>query len=136
MSFGKARLVREGTDVTIVAWSRMAVEAEAAAAALEEEGIRAEVIDPRTLAPLDIGALADSARKTGRVLIVEEAPGTGGVSAEIGMQLVERVYDYLDAPIRRLAASDVPVPASPVLEKALLPDRQRIFEEAVALVRQ
>lgn len=132
--FGRARCVREGEDLTIVAWSWMSVEAGLAAQELEREGISAEVIDLRTLVPMDMETVVESARKTGRVLIVEEAPGTGGVGAEIGFRIFEQAYDYLDAPIRRLAAADTPIPASPVLEQALLPNRVRIAEAAFELV--
>ena len=133
--FGKARVAREGTDITIVAWSWMAAEAEAAATDLAAQGVSAEVIDLRTLAPLDIDSLIESVRKTSRVLIVEEASRTGGVAAALAAQLAEYVYEYLDAPIRRLAAPDVPIPASPPLEKAMLPSRQTIAQAAREMVQ-
>jgi len=133
--FGRARVARPGTDITIVAWSWMAVEAEAAAVELAGQGIEAEVIDLRTLAPLDIGTLVESARRTARVLIVEEVNRTGGVAAEVSAQLVEQVYEYLEAPVRRLAAPDVPIPASPPLEKAMLPNRHTIARAALEMVQ-
>jgi len=134
--FGQARTVRPGQDLTLIAWSWMAEQAEAAADELAECGVEAEVIDPRTLAPLDIAAIAESAKRTGRVLIVEEACRTGGAGAEIAAQLFERVHDYLDAPIRRLAAPDIPIPASHVLERAALPDRDKIVDAALELVEE
>jgi len=123
---GKAQVMRQGTDVTVVAYSRMALYARDAAGRLAEEGIEAEVIDLRTLLPLDIATVAESVKKTGRVVIVEEDTKTGGTGAEIGMQIVEHAFDYLDAPILRIAGADVPMPKSPTLEKLAIPDVERI----------
>jgi pyruvate/2-oxoglutarate/acetoin dehydrogenase E1 component len=131
---GAARVSRTGSDITLVAWSWMAREAEAAAEELQARGVKAEVVDLRTLIPLDIQTVAESVRKTHRVLIVQEACRTGGFGAEIGCRLFESVYDYLDAPLRRLATADVPLSASPVLERAAIPDRNRIVEAALELV--
>ena len=131
---GRARVARAGTDITIVAWSAMAVEAMHAAARLAEEEISAEVIDLRTLVPLDAEAVAASVRKTHRVLIVQEAARTGGFGAEVGCRIFETVYDYLDAPLRRLATPDVPLSASPVLERAAIPDRERIAQTVREMV--
>ncbi len=131
---GKARLARVGTDITIVAWSWMAAEAERAAVVLDEQGISAEVVDLRTLVPLDIETVLASVRKTHRVLIVQEASKTGGFGAEVGCRIFENAYDYLDAPLRRLAVPDVPLSASPLLEQAAIPDRQRIMQAAAELV--
>ena len=134
--FGKARLAREGTDVTIVAWSWMAVEAEAAGEELAAHGIRAEVLDLRSLNPMDVDGIVASAQKTHRLLIVEEGTRTGGVAAEIGFRVFERIYDYLDAPITRLTTPDIPVSASSVLEKAAIPDRRRIVQAVRRLMGQ
>lgn len=131
--FGRARRLGDGGRLTLVAWSWMSLEAELALADLAAEGVQAELVDLRTLAPLDIDTVAESARRTGRVLIVEEGCRTGGVAAEIAAQLFERVHDYLDAPIRRLASPDIPVPASPVLERAMLPNRDAIVAAALEL---
>jgi len=131
--FGKARVVSTGEDLTIVAWSWMATLAERAVRELEQEGLGVELIDLRSLVPMDTEAIVASAQRTGRVLIVEEASGTGGVSAEIGFRLFERAYDYLDAPIRRLTSTHNPIPASPVLESAMLPDCARIVSAAIEL---
>ena len=132
--FGKARQVARGSDLTIVAWSWMATEAEAALALLDDAGITADVIDLRTLAPLDTPAIAESVKRTGRLLIVEEGTRTGGVAAEIGQRVFEEAWDYMAAPIRRVTTPDVPLSASPALEHAAIPDRHRIATEAVALV--
>ncbi len=136
VEFGNARRVREGDDVTIVAWSWMSHEAEAAAAELEDCGVYADLFDLRTLAPLDLEAVTESVQETGRVMIVEEGCKTGGVGAEIAARLFERVYEYLDAPITRIASPDIPVPASPVLEKAMLPNRDKIVQAALSLVEK
>jgi pyruvate/2-oxoglutarate/acetoin dehydrogenase E1 component len=132
--FGQARLVREGADVTLVAWSWMAHQAELAAAELAEQGVSAEVLDLRSLNPLDIESVVKSVKKTHRLLLVEEGTRTGGVSAEIGFQVFEHIYDYLDAPISRLTTPDIPLSASAVLEKAAIPDAARIVKAARKLV--
>jgi pyruvate/2-oxoglutarate/acetoin dehydrogenase E1 component len=119
----KAAILREGGDVTIVAWLLMAHFGLQAASRLDEERIGAEVIDARSLAPLDWQTLVASARKTGRVLIVEEGPKTGGVGAEIAAGLVERCRGVT---IERVASPDIPVPFAPVLENAYRPDAAAI----------
>jgi pyruvate dehydrogenase E1 component beta subunit len=128
--FGQAAVTHAGRDVTIIAWSHMAYQALHAAATLAAEDISAEVVDLRTLCPLDVATLIASARKTGRVLIVEEGPLTGGFAAEVACQIFEAAYDSLDAPIRRLASADTPVPAARNLEAAVLPDVARIVAAA------
>ena len=132
--FGRARVVAEGEDVTVVAYSRMVLEAQRAAIALAEDDISADVIDLRTLNPLDMDTIVSSAQKTGRIVIVEEGTRTCGLAAEIGFQVFERIYDYLDAPIRRVTGADVPVPCSHVLEQAALPDAEKIRAAAEDLV--
>jgi pyruvate/2-oxoglutarate/acetoin dehydrogenase E1 component len=112
----------------------MTYRAEEAAADLAARGIETEVVDLRTLCPLDVETLARSVRKTGRLLIVEEGCRTGGFSGEIAMRMIEEAFDYLDAPIRRVATPDVPLSASPVLERAALPDRRRIADAALELL--
>lgn len=124
--FGQADIKRAGDDVTVVAISGMAPQALKAAEALASDGIAAEIIDPRTLAPLDIDTIVESVMKTGRLVIAHAAPKTGGVGAEIAQQVVERAFDYLDGPIVRVAAADVPIAASQPLEKATFPDWQDI----------
>jgi pyruvate dehydrogenase E1 component beta subunit len=130
--FGFAKTVREGTDVTIIAWSYMALAARQAAVQLAQEGIEAEVLDLLTLNPLDADALIESAKRTGRVLIVEEGPKTGGFAAEIAAQIFEGASDYLEKPIRRLASPDFPVPSAKNLEAACIPSVPQI----VALARE
>jgi acetoin:2,6-dichlorophenolindophenol oxidoreductase subunit beta len=124
--FGKANIVRPGTQVTVVAVGRMVVEALAAAEELAADGIDVEVIDPRTVQPLDATTLAASARKTNRVLVVHEAVTFGGIGAEIAAQIQDEAFDYLDAPVLRIGAPFSPVPFSPALEKRYVPDRTRI----------
>jgi len=131
---GRAEVKRPGRDVTIVAHSRMLLFALEAAERLAGEGIEAEVIDPRTLLPLDIETIAASVRRTHRAVLVEEGTRTGGTGAEIGLQIMEHCFDYLDAPIRRIAGADVPMPKSPVLVKLTIPDPDRIYREVRELL--
>jgi len=124
---GVADIKRPGSDVTVVATSRMVGEALAAAEVLAESGIDVEVIDPRTLAPLDMGTIIASVKKTHRAVIVHEACTTCGIGAEIGMRIMEEAFDYLDAPVKRVAAVDVPVPYNRILEDAALPNVEDII---------
>ena len=123
--FGKARILAEGRDVTLVAISGTVPEALGAAEDLSREGISVEVVDPRTLAPLDTEGLAASLRKTRRMVITHDAHQTCGVAAEISQRMMETAFDYLDAPISRVTGLDVPVPSGP-LHLAVVPDRLRI----------
>jgi acetoin:2,6-dichlorophenolindophenol oxidoreductase subunit beta len=123
---GQANVMRSGTDVTIIAVGRMAVEAMSAAAQLAEAGIEAEVIDVRTVQPLDSAAILDSVRRTNRAVVVHEAVTFGGIGAEISAQIQEEAFDYLDAPVLRIGAPFSPVPFSPVLERVYIPDANRI----------
>jgi pyruvate/2-oxoglutarate/acetoin dehydrogenase E1 component len=132
--FGQADIKRGGNDVTIVATSRMVQFALAAADTLQEGGISAEVIDPRTLVPLDITAIVDSVKKTHRAIVVYEACRRGGIGAEIAAEIQERAFDYLDAPILRVANPDVPIPFAKDLEAAAIPDTQRIVSAVRDLV--
>ena len=125
---GKAATVRAGTDVTVVTYGRMVTEAMNAADTLAAEGIECEVIDPRTLQPFDIDTVVESVRRTNRVVIVHEAVRFGGLGAEIAAQIQEIAFDYLDAPIGRVAAPFSPVPYSPVLEQLYIPDSLRIAD--------
>ncbi len=130
-----ARVVREGEAATIVAYSRMTQEALRAAEALAERGVSCEVVDLRSLAPLDTATIAASVTKTQRVVVVEEGSLTGGIGAEVVARIVERCFDYLDAPPVRVAAADTPIPASPALERAATPSAQQIAEAVRSLVR-
>jgi pyruvate/2-oxoglutarate/acetoin dehydrogenase E1 component len=124
--FGKADIKRQGTDITLVALSRMVHPTLAAAERLAGEGISAEVIDPRTLTPLDEETLVQSTCKTGGAVIVDEGYNRFGVTAELASVIAHGAFDYLDAPIERLGAMDVPIPFSPVLEFATIPDEDKI----------
>lgn len=129
-----AAIRREGSDVTILSWLLMTHFSMFAAEMLASGDIHAEVIDVRSLSPIDYGTIGQSVKKTGRVVIVEEGPKTGGVGAEIAAGLLERFGDYLQAPIVRVASPDVPVPFSPVLENAYRPDVPRIAEAVRQIV--
>ncbi len=132
----QSEVKREGRDLTIVATSIMVARALEAATLLSREGIEAEIIDPRTLKPLDDGPMVRSAIKTGKVLVVHEAPVTGGFGGEVVARLVaSEAFDYLEAPIRRLAGLDVPIPYNRELERRAVPQVEDIVREARALVR-
>jgi pyruvate dehydrogenase E1 component beta subunit len=135
IAFGVADVKREGDDVTIVATSSMVYVALEAAQLLEAEGVSAEVVDPRTLVPLDRDTLVASARKTGRAIVVDEGHRSYGASAELAALISELAFYDLDAPVLRLAAMDVPVPFSPVLEDVTVPTPERVAEAAQKLVR-
>ena len=119
---GSARTVRRGGDLTIIATSRMVGEATQAAERLAGEGVQAEVIDPRTLVPLDVDTIAESVRRTGRAVIAHEAVTTGGFGAELSARIQEVAFDCLEAPIQRVGAPFEPVPVSPPLEDDYRPD--------------
>jgi pyruvate/2-oxoglutarate/acetoin dehydrogenase E1 component/TPP-dependent pyruvate/acetoin dehydrogenase alpha subunit len=125
--FGVADVKREGSDVTVVTYSRMVLRALEAAERLAEEGIDVEVVDLRTLKPLDMETIASSVRKTGRVVGVSEAYKTGSFISELAMRIQEEVFDWLDAPVVRVTAADVPVPMSEPLEDACIPSVDRII---------
>jgi len=131
---GVADVKREGTDVTIVAYSRMVLLALEAAEELAKEGISVEVVDPRTLKPLDAETIIGSVKKTGRAVVVHEGYRTCGVGAEIAAQIMEEAFDYLDAPVLRVAGEDVPIPMSPVLEEAAIPSKTKIVKAIKKLV--
>ena len=130
LPFGVADVKREGSDLTIVATSSMVYVALAAADLLEREGLSVEVVDPRTTVPLDREGLVASARKTGRVLVVDEGYRSYGVTAEIAAVIAEGAFYDLDAPVRRLGAMDVPVPFSPVLEDVTVPTPEAVAQAA------
>jgi pyruvate dehydrogenase E1 component beta subunit len=131
----RAAVRRQGQDATILAWLLMLHHALQAADRLGAEGIDCEVIDVRSLAPIDYVTISESVRKTGRVVIVEEGPKTGGVSAEIAAGLMEHCGESLMEPVVRIASPDVPVPFTPVLENAYRPDAPRIVNGVRALVQ-
>jgi pyruvate/2-oxoglutarate/acetoin dehydrogenase E1 component len=125
---GKANVLREGTDVTVVSWAKMANDCVDVADKLASEGISVEVIDPRTMQPLDTETIVESVKKTNRVIVVHEAVRFAGLGAEIAAQIQEEAFDYLDAPVGRVAAPFSPVPFSPVLEANYLPSPDKITE--------
>src|SRR5207244_4208337 len=129
---GVAEVKRKGTDATIVARSLMVPAAMKAAEELEKDGVSCEVIDPRTIRPLDIGTIVESVRKTNRVVIAEESHPFCGVAAEISAEINERAFDYLDAPVKRVSGADVPMPYAKNLEQLAIPG----FEQIVAAVRE
>ena len=131
---GRAKLVKEGHQATIVALSSMVGPSLAAADDLASDGISVEVIDPRTVSPLDIAAIAESVKKTGRLLIVHEAVEQGGIGAEIIARTQQEVFYYLDSPMLRVAAPSAPVPAGPTLEKEFVPGKERIVAAVQELI--
>jgi pyruvate dehydrogenase E1 component beta subunit len=132
--FGRARVLREGKDVTIVAISGTVPEALAAAEELADENISVEVVDPRTLSPLDAGTIASSLRKTGRLLITHDGYRSCGVAAEISQRMMEEAFDYLNAPIMRVTGLDVPVPSG-ALHRKVVPDKAALVSGVRQLVR-
>jgi pyruvate dehydrogenase E1 component beta subunit len=133
LPIGKARIVRVGRHVTIISWSNGMTYALKAADALAGEGIEAEVIDLRSLRPLDTEALVESVRKTGRAVTVEEGWQQSGIGAEIAARLMEQAFDYLDAPVARVSGKDVPMPYAANLEKLALPTAQEVVAAAKAV---
>jgi len=131
----RAEVRRTGSHVTILGWLLMLHYGLQAAQTLAGEGIDAEVIDVRSLSPIDYATIGESVRKTGRVVIVEEGPKTGGVGAELAAGIMERCGEHLLAPVRRVASPDIPVPFTPVLENAYRPDAARIVAAARELTR-
>lgn len=131
---GQAEVKREGNDLTIVAVGPLVPEAFKCAETLSSEGISAEVVDPRSLLPLDRETILSSVRKTGRVILFDDSNRTCGYAAELAAIIAEEAWDSLRAPIRRLTRADVPVPFSPPLEAYVLPSRDRLLEECRALL--
>jgi pyruvate dehydrogenase E1 component beta subunit len=127
---GVAEVKREGEDVTIVATSSMVRVAFAAAEQLEADGISVEIVDPRTISPLDEDTIVRSAEKTGRAIVVDEGHQRYGVTAEIAAVIADRAFYSLDAPVRRLGALDVPVPFSPTLEDVTVPTAELVAHAA------
>jgi len=119
--FGEARLVREGSDVTLVAISRMVLRAIEAAEQLAAEGISVEIIDPRTVVPLDLDAIVKSVKRTGRLIVAHEGYTRCGIGAEIAARVAEEALYFLEKPVRRVCGRDVPVPFAPVLENYVIP---------------
>lgn len=131
---GKADIKREGSDVTVVATMLMVHRALAAAEKLQEKGISIEIIDPRTLVPLDKQTILDSVQKTGRLVVMTEETKTGGWAGEIAAIVAEEAFDSLDAPIKRVCAPDTSVPFSPVLEKFFMPDEENLIKAVTEIM--
>jgi pyruvate dehydrogenase E1 component beta subunit len=134
LAFGKADIKREGDDVTVLATLFMVHKALKAAQELDEEGVSVEVVDPRTLTPLDKSSIIRSVKKTGRLVIVSEDCKTAGVSAEIAAVVAEEALDYLDAPIKRVTEPDTPIPFSPTLEQYVIPSEKTIVKAVKEVV--
>ena len=131
---GKANFRRRGKDLTIVTWGAMIYLADEVADELAKEGVSVEVLDLRSILPFDEEAILDSVARTNRVMILHEAPLTGGAGAEFAARIAEKAFDYLDAPVKRIGALDVPTPYSPPLEAAALPDKTRVLRAAKELL--
>ncbi len=132
---GQARLARSGNDLSIITYGTQVREAMTAAQRLADEGIDADVLDLRTLKPLDGAAILTTARKTGKVLIVHAANGNTGVGAEVAAMIAAEAFEWLDAPIGRLTGLDIPIPFSPPLEDAYRPNAEKIYARAKALAQ-
>jgi pyruvate dehydrogenase E1 component beta subunit len=130
---GKARVARQGSHVTIVSWSMGMTYALKAADELAKEGIEAEVIDLRTLRPMDTETIVESVKKTGRAVTVEEGWQQSGVGAEVAARIMEHAFDYLDAPVLRVSGKDVPMPYAANLEKLALPSAAEVVQAAKAV---
>jgi len=131
---GKANVRRKGKDLTIVTWGAMIYVADDAADALAKDGVSVEVIDLRSIVPFDEEAILTSVAKTNRVIILHEAPLTGGAGAEFAARIAEKAFDYLDAPIKRIGSLDVPTPYSPPLEEFYLPNAAKVVAAARELL--
>jgi len=132
--FGKADIKRKGEDVTIFAYSNMVIKSLEAAEELEREGISCEVVDPRTLVPLDIDEVINSVKKTGRLIIVSEACRRGSVASDISARITERAFDYLSAPVKIVAGLDTPIPYNSTLEQASIPQKADIIKAVKELL--
>jgi 2-oxoisovalerate dehydrogenase E1 component beta subunit len=132
---GKAAVIREGRDMSLITYGAMVHVGLEAAGQLEREGIDMEIVDLRSLLPLDVEAILASARKTSKVLLLHEDTRTGGLGGEIAALITENVFEYLDGPIVRITAPDTPVPFSPPLEEAFLPNVRTVVEKARWLYR-
>ncbi len=128
--FGKAEVKREGNDITIFAYSNMIIKSLEAAEELSRHGISCEIVDPRTLVPLDINLLVDSVKKTGRLIVVSEACSRGSVASDISARVTERAFEYLKAPVKIVAGLNTPIPYNSTLERASIPQVNDIIEAA------
>jgi 2-oxoisovalerate dehydrogenase E1 component beta subunit len=132
---GKARLHREGRHLSVITYGAMVHVAAEAAATLDKEGVSMEIVDLRTLLPIDEAAILESVKKTSKAIVLHEATLTGGIGGEISARITEKAFEWLDGPVVRLAAPDTPVPYSPPLEDAFLPNVEKLLEKARWLMR-
>ncbi|HKB79516.1 MAG TPA: alpha-ketoacid dehydrogenase subunit beta [Thermoanaerobaculia bacterium] len=131
---GKANVRRRGKDLSIITWGAMLYVADEAADALAKDGVSAEIVDLRSILPFDEEAILESVARTNRVIILHEAPLTGGAGAEFAARIAEKAFDHLDAPVKRVASLDVPMPYSPPLEEYVLPNRDKVIAAARELL--
>lgn len=131
---GKGEVKRQGKDITVVTYSRCVIHTLTVAEELKKDGIELEVVDLRTLKPLDEDIILSSVKKTGKAMVVYEAVRTGGFGAEIAAMIAEKAFDYLDAPVKRVAALDSPIPFNPRLEDYILPNEEKIKAAALELM--
>jgi pyruvate/2-oxoglutarate/acetoin dehydrogenase E1 component len=131
---GKGEVKRQGKDITVVTYSRCVLRTLTVAEELKKDGIELEVVDPRTLKPLDEDVILSSVKKTGKAMVVYEAVRTGGFGAEIAATIAEKAFDYLDAPVKRVAALDSPIPFNPGMEDYILPNEEKIKAAALELM--
>tara|TARA_X000000950_G_scaffold134908_1_gene167870 strand:- start:928 stop:1941 length:1014 start_codon:yes stop_codon:yes gene_type:complete len=134
INFGEAEILHTGSDITLVATSSMVQQAEIAAKTLAKQNISAEVIDPRTISPLDETTIINSVKKTSHAIVIDEGHQNYGITAEIAARISEKAFYYLDAPVQRFGAMDVPVPFSPALEDLTVPTAQQIHERAISVL--
>ena len=133
--FGQANVLREGQDISLVATSSMVAVASSAADILQDRGVSCEVIDPRSLVPLDEDTIINSVKKTGRVMVIDEGHQSYGITAEIAARVAEKAFYWLDAPVMRMGAMDVPVPFSPVLEDLTVPTPESVSEKVLNVLQ-
>ncbi|MCK5087619.1 MAG: tungsten formylmethanofuran dehydrogenase, partial [Melioribacteraceae bacterium] len=134
LPFGKAKIVNEGDDISIVTYGAMVHETNFAVKRLKEEGYTIEVIDIRTINPLDDETIFNSVKKTGKVMVIHEDTLTGGFGAEISARISDTCFEYLDGPVKRIAAKDAFIPYHPNLEKEILPSRDKIYNSLKELL--
>jgi 2-oxoisovalerate dehydrogenase E1 component len=133
--FGKAKVVKEGNDLSIITYGAMVHESKYAVNKLEEEGFSIEIIDIRTIAPLDIETIFSSVKKTGKAIVIHEDTLTAGFGAEITALIIDNCFEFLDGPVKRMGAEDVPIPFHPVLENAVMPARNKIYKSVKQLLQ-
>jgi len=133
--FGKAKIVKEGNDLSVITYGAMVHESKFAVNKLEEEGFSIEIIDLRTIAPLDVETIYSSVKKTGKAIVIHEDTLTAGFGAEITSLIIDNCFEFLDGPVKRIGAEDVPIPYHPNLENAVMPDRVKIYKSLKQLLQ-